>query len=391
MENISSNVKFLYIDSKQIVKNSMLWGFIELNLEIERAILDLDIFGCKDEDVNKARLSMEKYDIAVSQDFIPSVAKACYQLGKKYISWVYDSPQVSLFREEAKYETNYIFMFDKAGVNMLRSLGVSKVFYLPLAANILQAGMVDITDDDIRKYFCEVSFVGQLYEKEYLNNLVGRLPAQYKSELDEYVDVRCCNFLGKKEYSCDLSKEFIEETLKYIDHNEENFVPKDLLVETLIGTPLMAYKERVELINRAALRYQTSFYTGAKDTSNIKANVYPPVDSETDAYKVYYSSKVNLNITWRGIVSGVPQRIFDIMSVGGFVLSNYQSEIEELFDIGKDIEVFHDLKEFDEKLEHYIHNDRERTIIGINGYKKVKELYNYKKATEYMLSVIGAR
>lgn len=69
------------------------------------------------------------------------------------------------------------------------------------------------------------------------------------------------------------------------------------------------------------------------------------MDYYTVMNKIFYLSKINLNITLPSIESGIPQRVLDIMGSGGFVLTNYQPEIEEVFEIGKDIEVFHTLEE----------------------------------------------
>lgn len=391
MTNIK-NQKFLYIDSEQIVKNSMLWGLLELELNVERAILKIDIFSKNEEAVNTVIHAMKEYDIAISQDFIPDVAKACNILGKPYISWVYDCPQVALFEPEALLDTNYIFMFDKSGVNMLKDKGIKHIFYQPLVANILQAGMLDITDEDIIKFGSDVSFVGSLYEKDYLDIVVNSLSTESKKELMDYVDSNKLVFSKNDSYVPHFSERLVSEVYKLMVTNQykTSSIDPEYAVNGLVALPLFAKSERTELINRAASRYNTRLYTNSQDTSLISAHVFPPVDSETDMYKVFYSSKINLNITWRGIISGIPQRIFDIMAVGGFVLSNYQSEMDNLFEIGKDLEVFHDLKEYDEKLQYYLNHERERITIGINGYKKVKELYNYSIALNNMFSIVEA-
>jgi spore maturation protein CgeB len=85
----------------------------------------------------------------------------------------------------------------------------------------------------------------------------------------------------------------------------------------------------------------------------------------------------------------VPLRVFDIMGVGGFMLTNYQPEIEELFTIGKDIEVFHDIDELHDKVSFYLANEKARLQIALNGYKLVSEKYSYDRAIESILAKIG--
>ena len=45
----------------------------------------------------------------------------------------------------------------------------------------------------------------------------------------------------------------------------------------------------------------------------------------------FRNSKINLNPTAKGIRSGIPLRIFDILSCSGFLLTNYQSELSDHF------------------------------------------------------------
>ena len=378
--------KIIYIDSEQIVKNSMLWVFVELGFDIERLSVKADIYSRSEELIGALMNGIKGKDIVITQNFIPSVAEACHRQNIIYISWVYDSPQIALYQKEAQYETNHIFMFDKAEIKNVLKYNSINIEYLPLASNITEASGIYISDDDIKKFSSQVSFVGSLYKKEYLLN--GTVPEDIVKKLSEHIVEKIGSFPGRRNYQNIFDDDFYSELIPYINMTgtEGTGIDEKFLADQLFGVPYIANKERIEYINRAAAKYDTRLYTNEKEVSDIKANVFPPVNPENDMYRVFYSSKVNLNITHRGIISGVPQRVFDIMAVGGFVLSNYQSEIEELFEIGKEIEVFHDIKEFDEKLEYYLSNERERIQIGINGYLKAKELYNYRKATEYMLA-----
>lgn len=45
-------------------------------------------------------------------------------------------------------------------------------------------------------------------------------------------------------------------------------------------------------------------------------------------------------MTSKPIRTGLPLRIWDILGAGGFVLTNYQTEIPEYFEIGKDLETY---------------------------------------------------
>ena len=105
--------------------------------------------------------------------------------------------------------------------------------------------------------------------------------------------------------------------------------------------------------------------------------------------KIFYLSKINLNITLRSIETGVPLRVFDIMSVGGFVMSNYQEELEELFVPDKEIVLFKDIPELLDKVNYYLSHEEERIRIAMNGYKKVREQYDIQHAVSKILKIVN--
>lgn len=48
----------------------------------------------------------------------------------------------------------------------------------------------------------------------------------------------------------------------------------------------------------------------------------------------------------KSIKTGIPLRLFDIMGAGGFLITNYQSEITQYFDIDKELVVYDSMECF---------------------------------------------
>ena len=93
---------------------------------------------------------------------------------------------------------------------------------------------------------------------------------------------------------------------------------------------------------------------------------------------VYAGSRINLNISLKGIEGGTPLRIMDIMGAGGFVLTSYCAETAELFEEDREIVMFRTPEELLEKVDYYLAHDRERRRIAERGFKKVMERYTYE-------------
>ena len=91
----------------------------------------------------------------------------------------------------------------------------------------------------------------------------------------------------------------------------------------------------------------------------------------------------------RGITSGIPLRVFDIMGVGGFALTNFQPEVTEIFLPGEDIEVYHDFDEMEEKVRFYLEHEDSRQKVAKAGAQLIRENYSIEKQISRMLGMIG--
>ena len=139
------------------------------------------------------------------------------------------------------------------------------------------------------------------------------------------------------------------------------------------------------ILELLAENYDLKLYTREGERVSTKIKRYGEVDSGTDAMKVFYSSKINLNLTLRSIETGLPLRIFDIMSVGGFVLTDYREDAEELFEEDKEIVMYRSPEEMLDKIDYYLAHEKERIEIGVNAYRRVKKEYSYEAQLQKIL------
>ena len=96
-------------------------------------------------------------------------------------------------------------------------------------------------------------------------------------------------------------------------------------------------------------------------------------------------------MTSKTITSGIPQRIFDVLSCGGFCLTNYQPEVAEYFADGEELVMYTDMADLAEKVQYYLEHEEERKQIAKNGYRKVKEEFGLAERVEGMLKVLEER
>ena len=165
-------------------------------------------------------------------------------------------------------------------------------------------------------------------------------------------------------------------------------MPDDYFIKTFFLDRKITNVERTLLVRMLAERYDFRLYTWNREKVPEGVNRFPQLSSLTETSKVYYAGRINLNITLRSIENGVPLRVFEIMSVGGFVLSNWQEGITELFEEGKEIVTFKTPEEMIEKADYYLSHDEERMRIGINAYQKVKKCYTFEQQIGKIISIL---
>ena len=112
-----------------------------------------------------------------------------------------------------------------------------------------------------------------------------------------------------------------------------------------------------------------------------------PLDYYNKMPIVFYNSKININITIRSIRRGIPLRAMDIMGAGGFLLSNYQQELNELFVDREDLVLFHNDEDMMDKIEYYLSHEKEREEIAVNGQEKIRELHDYRNTWEKIFAI----
>lgn len=388
--------RILFLHSRQIKSIGIASALTQLghNVLIPAVEITLENGGNadqKDQEAVEELLEEGHYDLAVTYDFSQGMSNACQNFQIPYYSWVYDSPLMGLYSKEALNEVNYISVFDRKQYERLSNLGLKHLFYLPLAPEIDNFGAVHIGRRDEKKYASKVSFVGRLYNNRGFEEIFDEDGKEYLEEAQQIIDEMNCAW---KENTTIFGKAS-EALITYMaskqpkDTWEAWNVDKRFYCESMRLVRKCNEVERVRILETLQNKFPIVLYADDSAKEVLKSvTVKPWLEYGTEMPKVFYLSKINLNISSRSIESGIPLRVWDIMAVGGFCLTNYQPELEEYFEIGKDIEVYHDLQELEEKITYYLRHEEQRVRIAINGYKKVREKHSLKARMAQVLDII---
>lgn len=330
------------------------------------------------------------YDFVISYLFLPAVSDICLKFNIPYLSWTYDSPLTSLFTSSVLHKTNYTFIFDKMQCKRLIDAGAPHIFHMPLAVNLDRTGCLDITQEDETLYSHDISFVGGLYENNTYNTLIQLFPEPLQLKLKLYLMQNMCHWESPRSWT-ELPQECVDFLFQQADissWNQTDFLSDATYLGLLFFPRKLAELERITALNTLAQNFDVHLYTKSLTNFLQNVNTHTSVNYYTVMNKIFYLSKINLNITLPSIETGVPQRILDIMGCGGFVLTNYQQEIEDLFVIGRDIEVFRSIDELREKCAYYLSHEKERLTIAMNGYQKIRDSFSYQHLLQKMITIV---
>ncbi len=339
-----------------------------------------------------ARKCQQPLLFVFSINFIPALSEVCEKTNTLYVCWSVDCPVVELFHKSICNKHNRIFLFDKAQYSRFHPYNPECIFYLPLGANVnrVDQTIASITAEERQKFTTDISFVGSLYsEMNPLRKLLNT-DEYLKGYVDGIVEAQLqlygFNFIEEA-----LTDSFIERLKngKPSTSNPDFVEPIDRYVaaHSYIGMEL-AQEERIRTLSMLSKDFHVDLYTKS-DTAALPAiHVRGAAHSFKETPKIYHLSKINLNMTMRPIQTGLPLRIFDIMGAGGFLMTNYQEEIPDFFEIGKDLEVYSSLDELRDKCAHYLAHDEERRAIAQSGYEKVKSMHTVQLRVAQIVSTI---
>ncbi len=153
-----------------------------------------------------------------------------------------------------------------------------------------------------------------------------------------------------------------------------------------IGT---AYPNRVELFRTIAPQSIRIWGKGWPDMGPHARIEVEPVWGLKKS-KIYKATAVNLNIQGTALqISGVSERVFEIMACGGFVLSKSYPDLLTLFARSGVIEVFSDADDLRKKIGYYLTHDNERREMAARARVLVSAEHTYRHRVTRLLDAIS--
>ena len=336
-------------------------------------------------------LQKESPDAVFTVDYFPMFSYFCNNHNIRYISWVYDSPHPQLYSTTVVNPCNVIYVFDKELYLKFHSAGIPTVHYMPMAANVKRLDEIDAGMSEPLPFLYDVSFVGSLYLEEGspFDRMAAFLPEFARGYLDAItaaqMKVHGYNFIQ------DVLGPVIEDmSVAYPMKNEPGSIePKEHFYAERIINRRITSVERIDLLDAISRNHTVDFFTQYEAFTLPGLRTHGAVDYYREMPLIFKQSKINLNISMRGIHSGIPLRAIDIMAAGGFLLSNFQADFLDRFVPDEDFVYYESKEDLLQKIDYYLDHEEERKAIARSGHDKVAAEHTYRHRVREMMVVCG--
>ena len=149
--------------------------------EIDRRLASYDEDPGFAEEIG-ARLQREPVDFLFTVNYFAAISDLCEKQGVPYVVWTCDNPLISMYHRSLFNSCNIIFTFDMTNYLELKSMGVERVYHLPLGVDTNR--LDSVVSSDGKHYDHEISFVGSLYERNTYDRLENKLSEYLRGYFD---------------------------------------------------------------------------------------------------------------------------------------------------------------------------------------------------------------
>lgn len=121
------------------------------------------------------------------------------------------------------------------------------------------------------------------------------------------------------------------------------------------------------------------------NNQNIK---YHPATNYVETQYIYANSKINLNITSLQFDHAVVNRVIDVGAVGGFILTDWKPELQNITSVHKEIS-YRTIEELSYKINYYLSHEEERLEIAEQLHQDIISQCTYSNVVKYIISKLS--
>ncbi|WP_298271202.1 glycosyltransferase [Geobacter sp.] len=341
-------------------------------------VVVLDLRGVEGEEVTPFReaLLRERPDLVFSVnmrglDRRGVVAGMLERLGIPLALWFVDSPEFILYGEAMPPPSAcHVFIWDRSYIPAVASRGY-RVSYLPLAADTTLAAAARVREE----FRAPISFVGNSLASGFLARLAVKFPAT--SETAAFAERALERIIACRGDQLRLLDELLSEAAPLLPDDDARLFFRAFLLHSATS----AYRAR---LLRSLLPLGLTFFGDPEGWQRVLGpgiRAFPDVNYFHETPAVYASAGINVNATSLQMPHTVNQRVFDVPLCNGFLLTDRQGALHELF-AEDEVAVYDTVEEAAELARYYLDRSRLRDEIVRKAKGRVLAEHTYGRRME---------
>jgi hypothetical protein len=246
-------------------------------------------------------------------------------------------------------------------------------------------------------FVCDVlylpaSFLRRL--KRYTSLLVGEIayPIPPKADLSSFdLIVSAAPHFVERLRQAGVKSELLRLGFESTILDRLNSEPKEEPT-VFIGSVTRGHQQRLDLLETLCRKVPLSAWgNGAEQlptNSPLRAVMKPPLWGY-DMYRLLQRAKIALNVhidMAQGFAANV--RLYEATGVGTMLLTDWKTNLHELFDIGKEVAAYHSAEECVELVQHYLEHDDERESMAKAGQKRTLGEHTYYQRMQELTAIL---
>jgi spore maturation protein CgeB len=299
-------------------------------------------------------------------------------------SWFVDSPDLIVRGFDRNVSPfTALFVWDTAYIASMRQAGFEAVSYLPLATapELFRPLPADVPD--VARLAATVGFIGNSMVAPLADKL-AKIPRHLHA-----VTEKLARRLGEQRTS-------LGELFATLDLTEKRQLDQlgsreriDLEKAVTWQATLLYRRDCIEQLR--AFRPVIRGDQGWRSLLDADFTLSPPLDYYRELPLFYNACTVNFNATNLQMGTAVNQRLFDVPASGGFLLTDHQESLEDLFAVGEEVITYRDRAEIPGLVRFYLDNSGAREKVARRGRERVLRQHTYRHRLETLITAMKNR
>lgn len=301
------------------------------------------------------------------------LARLLADLRMPHVAWFVDNPRTILMgRDIYASDWSVAATWDRAYSSYLDQCGFRRTFHLPLAADLALFNAEPAESWDFPPTFVGDSNTALAQRQWAVINERAELAEAVRRAFAE-------GRVTRERFAAGLEALLDSGDLDRLDENDRRHAEYLFFTE---GTRRL----RAEWIH--ALEPEGVGVRGDDGWKGLCLRSGPPLDYRRELPAFYRSCAVNLNITSLQMSGAVNQRVFDCPAAGGFLLTDAQADLFELFEPDTEVAAYSSTEECRDRLRHFRANPKARVGIAAAARRRILAQHTYAHRLERIVEVV---